>query len=435
MPGMRAGIARSLPHQANIQSLVAGILRKFPIAPQYEHDYIVFAYALDRIARRGAGSPGRTNEIDELVGDWSCRGRNPFALDAISDAIAPRPSPRTFDLGLVPTLLSINSLSGHVAIRDVSSSSISVYDPVKRTFHTVALNFPATGPHAWCPEASIIALSCVYTSPLITRIWESDWSCEDAFASTGDMLQTPAADYDVSLYGTTHKGWFFFPNNGHFNLIAEHIDGAPGAATIPTPDVTNHAVVDQETNSVWCTALGSAQIFRIDRSSFAVTAIALPWIPGQIALDTNHGTLWIASAGTAKALVQMDTSTHALNTPVVLQDFNEPIVCDPVRYRCYCAQQTPGNIKIVDGATSSIESLPSTVNTSQLAIDPAAGILYALDDYAGTVTRYWIANLTVPRELRTITAPGAYRIAADTFYHRLYISEVAPTPQILYLAP
>jgi len=431
LTSMQAGYSAAAQRLADIQSLTAGVLSGYSIPPYTYARWYAYANQVDKLKRKFAGGPGLADELASLTCLWISRGYNAVILDQVRDSVLAYNITWSVTVPQTPIFPSVSAASGHVVYAANADKSIYFLDPVTRTVRTATLTtqpgfFPIYG-----NPLAVIGVPEMAATDTFATIDEATLTVTEHALTAGDEPQAASADYDPVLYGGTTKGYFAVPCGGAAKcLLVPMIPGTP-VITIVTPKKLLFTLVDQATNSIWCTSAEENKLYRIDRTTHAVTSIALTFAPFGMAIDATNGKLWISSNAPDTKLVRMDTTTHALGAATTITDSLLVPVADPIRYKCYIAEPSVTKILCVDGAALTTDLLDASAFAGNLDIDPVACLLYWYDNSAGYT--YKVHMLSKYQE--AYATPGVYSIAADKQQHRLYIAQVAPDKLLTCIMP
>ncbi len=172
------------------------------------------------------------------------------------------------------------------------------------------------------------------------------------------------------------------PATGTLYITTEHavavIDAQTGKSITTIPDAMSpgQVVVDQETDTIY--VLNASTVSVIDGSTNSVTATIDigPRLTG-IAIDQITDTIYVASFDSNSVSV-IDGSTNTVKTAIEVGQFPRRITVDPATDKIYVANNGDDSISEINGATNTVTATFGADASAGLVADPQTDTIYAL---------------------------------------------------------
>jgi hypothetical protein len=406
LPGMQPAFATWASRQADLLALMAGVLSGYSV-PSYQYSrYYAFGYQCDKIQRRFGAALTGTAEMLNAENVWIARGYNIVILDAIRTSVSAFGSYWSLVSNYNADMLAVNTITGHACYSGISNIGVPTHflnfiDPATRLETSIAgfADGNTPGSHiAVCPELST-AFICEASGDVVARCNELTLTVDEQALTSGDTPTYIDIDYDIVKYGGTIKGYAAVACAGHAKLYLLQLAGAIAPVAITLPHIANGVVVDKTNNCYWVTAEGFVDLYKVDRTTHAVTTITIAHACILVWLDSTNNELWLSGGSIAGGPTNFVHLRHiAAGTWTVFaaaDGVNAPqpeLAIDPIRGYCYVSQIGVPNILKLSRAGGAGTTLVCTAYATPMQIDPVGCFLIWTDAANGDVTRQHLVS-------------------------------------------
>lgn len=422
LPDMQSGFGTWATHQAAIQSVVNGVLAGYSVPTPHYARYYAFAMQIDRARRKFGQTPAADAEIINAEQTWIGRGFNVVILDAVRSAVCAFDSYWT----IVPTdylsSLAVNPTNGQVVAAAALANSLSWFDPITHAETRIATLTNPASHLAWCPQLDMV-VGVQLVGDVIFRIVRGAASPTEQPIDAADNPGETCVDYDPTKYGSTILGYAATVCTGTAKVKLIPLGGAISATTVVMPQICSHIVCDQANNAFYASAAAFAAVYRIDRTTLAVTTLAAaPHVGSHLILDPSHNEFWLAGGAGVSNVMRYNIGTPAW-TDYASSDANPAIAVDTIRGVCYAHSPVAGFIDVINRDGSPITTIAVAATSNAPQVDPVGCFLIYSDATTGDVIRvHLLSLLSTTYALTTPTRD----IAIDTASHKTYVSRYTP---------
>jgi YVTN family beta-propeller protein len=201
----------------------------------------------------------------------------------------------------------------------------------------------------------------------------------------------------------------------------------PGTgATLATVAVGGHptaVAVSAERQRAYVSTFESGSVSVVDTGSYRVVdTIALPLTgsysaAADLTLSPDGASLYVVDWG-QNLLFVIDVATHAILASVEVGANPDAVVATAARV--YVANEADDTVSVVDATSYAVtRTIRVGRGPTGLALVPAAGLLYVAANADGVVT---VIDTVTQAVLATLSAAGAYQVAASLGGSRVYVS-------------
>ncbi len=215
----------------------------------------------------------------------------------------------------------------------------------------------------------------VYTLSTLSTVSESGTRLSVVNGLTGKITGSIVVPLDAIAGAINPVTGTLYITTGHAVAVIDAQTGKP-VTTIPDAMSPGQVVVDQETDTIY--VLNASTVSVIDGSTNSVTA-TIDIGPGlsEIALDQITDTIYVTNRDSNSVSV-IDGSTNTVKTAIEVGQFPRSITVDPATDKIYVANNGDGSISEINGATNTVTATFGADASAGLVADPQTDTIYAL---------------------------------------------------------